>query len=143
MAKASLARGAEPLVALLEQFCSGPGTPAPGKGKPQRVEALKSMQEGWPVLLIQDIGPYLNDEVGPDPENVAVESTMMNRAHRDTVRDDRLASIPVFLDVRSVEKLGVSEAAQGALASVCRQDAMPEPGLMQASFHFGDCVLAS
>jgi hypothetical protein len=57
---------------------------------------------------------------------------VVDRAHGDPVRHDRLTAVGVLLDVRRVKELAVAEAAQGALGPVGREHLAAEDRLVQA-----------
>jgi len=94
------------------------------------MDPLKSVLQGWPVYLLEDIASHLNKEVRANPNDVLVKGSMVYRAHRHSVRDDGLASIGVFPNVSSVEKFGVAETAKGALCAVGDEHTLAEDRLM-------------
>ncbi len=98
---------AEPLETLFEQRGIGASPPLPWQQNLLSIDTLKCVEKCGAVVLLHDILANLNDVVGPDAEDVGVERSVVGCAHRDAIRNHRFASIPVFLDMRSVEKLWV------------------------------------
>src|SRR5687767_3687926 len=75
----------------------------------------------------------VDDEVGADAHDVRVESTMMEAAEGEAVRDDGFTPwVAIRKDVRRVEQLGVAQPADGASLLIRAEDAPPEALLVQA-----------
>jgi hypothetical protein len=67
-----------------------------------QMKTLQGMSKGWAVLLGQDVWSDFDDVVRPNANDKAVEGPMVDRTHRHTIRYNRLATIRIFLDVRSI-----------------------------------------
>ena len=74
-----------------------------------QMKALESVAQRWSIAFLEHITPDLNDVVRPNPENLSIEGPMVNCAHRDSVRHDRLSAIRVFLDMSCIEKFHVTK----------------------------------
>jgi hypothetical protein len=70
------------------------------------------------VDLVQHVAANLYHEVGADPEHEGVKRAVVDRAHRNPVRDYWLAAIGVLLNVRGVEQLTMPESAERTLGSI-------------------------
>src|SRR5437867_3403141 len=103
------AGGAEALVALLEESRARTVRSAPRQRDRLAVQALEGVLERGAVVLGQHRWPDLDHVVRTDPEDVRVEGPVVDRAHRDAVRQHRLPALRVLLDVRGVEELAVTE----------------------------------
>ena len=79
------------------------------------MQTLKRVLKSRAVLLLQDVVTDLNDVVGSNPHNVGVKGSMVDRTHRDPIRDDWFASFRILLDVCRIEKLGVAQMTKSAL----------------------------
>ena len=106
------------------------------------VHPLKCVTECRAVVLLENIVTNLHDEVGPNAQYVCIERPMVDCAHRDSIGNDRFASIAVFLDMGRVKEFGVPQPAEGARAVIGAQHADPERGLMQTAFDSRLRVLA-
>ena len=82
------------------------------------VHSLQRMAERRPVVFFEDIVANLHDVVRANTQDVGVERSMVDRAHRDPIRHDGLASVAVFLDMGRIEEFRVSQPAEGARAAV-------------------------
>ena len=72
------------------------------------------MLQGWSIDFTENIFPYLDDVVGSDSDHMTVESAVMDGAHGDAVRNDRLPAVGVLLDMSGIEELWVPESAKCA-----------------------------
>jgi hypothetical protein len=138
-----LAGGPEPLVPLFQEIRTWPSGPLPGKFDSRVVDPLKSVLQGWPVYLLEDIASNLNKEVRANSNDVLIKGSVVYRAHRHSVRNDGLASIGVLSNVGSVEKFGVAETAKGALRAVGDKHTLAEDRLMQTAANDGLGILAT
>ena len=68
---------------------------------------LETVFEHRSVDLAKNVVTDLDLEVGPNTQDVRVKGCMMDLAHRQPVRNDRLATIGVCNDVSSIEQLGM------------------------------------
>ena len=76
------------------------------------------MPERRAVRLVEHVAADLDHVVGAHAEHERVERAVVDRAHGDPVRDDRLAAVRILLDVRDVQELAGAEAVQGALGPI-------------------------
>ena len=127
-----LSRAPEGLVADLQEALVRPERRFPGDGDGHAVQRLDAVHQRWPVLFSQQIGAHLHDVVGSNAEEVAVEGGVMELAQRQPVRDGWFSLVGVGHDVRGVEQLRVPETAEGALAPVGVEDALPKRALVEA-----------
>lgn len=96
------------------------------------MEILQAVAQHQTVDFVEDVVPDLHDEVVADAEDVAIEGGVMELAHGQTIRDDRLSSgVAVGKDVRGVEQLGMPQAAKCARVAVRPQHALAELQLMK------------
>ncbi len=49
------------------------------------IEILQAMSKHWPVDFIEDVPPYFDDQVGANPDDVAVEGSVVELAQGQTV----------------------------------------------------------
>ena len=82
------------------------------------MKALEGMAQRWAIVLLEHITPDLDDIVRSNPKNLSIEGPMVDRAHRDSVRDDRLSALRVFLDMGCIEEFRMTKSTEGALGSV-------------------------
>ena len=93
---------------------------------------LESMDQHGPILLLQEVGPHFHHQVGSNTEEVSVECRMMELAEGDAIRDPRLSlRMLVRENVGRLEKFFVSQATDGAAASIGGKDAVPEAPLVE------------
>jgi hypothetical protein len=107
------------------------------------VYALQRVAKRRPVSFEQNRSVGLDHIVRPDPDDVVVESAVMQDAHGDSVRNNRLSTFAVLLDVRRVEEFGVSKVAKSTPPCVGRQHALAKDALVDAALHGRSCILAS
>jgi hypothetical protein len=94
------------------------------------VDPLERVPQGRTVALGEDVAADLDAVVWPDPHDVRVEGTVVDRAHRDPVRHHRLTAFRIGADVRRLEELRVAEPTQRAPAPVRREHAQAEDRLV-------------
>ena len=90
----SARRGFEPRISRREEVRIGPELACPRQQDCLAVQTLKPVQQGRPILLVQDLSSNLDDVVGHDPDELPVEGGMAQLAERETVLDPRLAAAP-------------------------------------------------
>lgn len=95
------------------------------------MDSLKGVQEGRSICLVEHVLANLDAVLGCHSEDKGVKRSVVDRAHRDPVRDDWLAAFRVFLDVGGVEELGVSKSTDRALAFICQEHSPTEIRLME------------
>src|SRR5207244_1230466 len=128
--------GAERLVALLEQIVVWVVDPTSRQDDELvTVEALEGVLKRGPVVLAENVGPDLDLIVGPDAEDVGVERPVVDRAHGDPIRNDRLAALRIGPDVRSVQQFTAAKPAQGALGLIGEEHTVAEDALVQPGAH--------
>lgn len=97
------------------------------------VPALKSVDEHWPINLLQDILPNLDHVVRCDAHDVRVKSRVMQFAEGNAVGDYSVAGrVRITDDVRSVEELIALQSTDGAVALIGIQYALAELSLVEA-----------
>jgi hypothetical protein len=79
---------------------------------------LERVHKCWTVYLVKDVLANLDDVVGPNPQNGAVEGLVMYRAHGHAVRNDRFAALGVLTNVRRFQELSVTQMAESALVPI-------------------------
>ena len=79
------------------------------------MEILQSVLQGRAVMFGHDSFAYLDPIVGFDRQHVRIEGAVVDRTHCDAVRDHRLATVRVLLDVSGIEQPRVAKAAERAL----------------------------
>ena len=78
------------------------------------------MPESRPILFNQDVTANLDRVVGPNCQYKAVEGSVMDLAHSDSVGDHGFAADGVATDVCGVKQLSMPKAAKSAAIVVCR-----------------------
>ncbi len=92
------------MVALFEQIAPGPLARAVRNNDSLIVEVLKTVHEHRSVAFGQNVAPYLNDEIRPEPYEVLVEGSMMELAQGKAVgHDGGTQRIDIRHDVGGVE----------------------------------------
>lgn len=83
------------------------------------MEPLKSVNQHWAVLLVEDILAYLNDVVCPDSNQVRVERGVMQSAQCKPIRHRRHAErICIGEDMRGFEQFVAPQPAHGTMVLV-------------------------
>ena len=78
---------------------------------------------------------------GRDPHEVLVERAVVDRAHAEAVRHERLpGQRPVRLDVRGVEEADLPEAADCALVAMCEEHRAAKASLVEPDLRLADDV---
>lgn len=72
------------------------------------MQALKSVFQRRAVFLGEDISPYLDFVGRSDAHESIVEGGVVDLAHGDAIRDDRLASLGVTTNVRGIKQFAMS-----------------------------------
>ncbi len=102
------------------------------------MKPLQTMLEHGTVLFVQHVPSQLDDQVRPNPDDVAIEGRMMQLAEGNPVRNDREpARIGVGDDVGRLEKLRMTQSADGASPLVGFENPLPERPLVQSLLHGG------
>ena len=96
------------------------------------VDPLQRMLQCGAVALGEDVTPHLDHVLGSDAYDKSVERSMVDRTHSDAVRHYGLTTLRVLLDVRRIEKLGMTQAAECALPAVRSEHTSPEVRLMES-----------
>ncbi len=100
------------------------------------LESLQSMNEHWPVRLLENVLPDLDYQVRPYAEDMPVKSRMMERAERKPVGHDRF---PTFMrvgqDVGRFEEFVVPESANSTVFPIGGQDPFAKRLLMHPPAH--------
>jgi hypothetical protein len=99
------------------------------------VDLLQRVSQRRSVVFGEDGRGHVDAVVGAHSEELIVEGGVVNLAHRDAVRNDRLASFGVTEDVCGIEQLTMTEAAEGATIRVCEEYPLAEQRLVQALSH--------
>src|SRR2546426_2668118 len=86
-------------------------------------------------MLGQHVRADFDDVVGPHTQDLRIEGSMVDSAHRNPVRHDGLTPVRVLLDVSSVEKRAVTEPAKSALRFVGEENTIPEWTLVEPLEH--------
>jgi hypothetical protein len=107
------------------------------------MDCLECMLKRWAIVFVEDVAPNLDDEVRPDPDHVAIERPVMDRAHGHSIGNDWLAAFRILLDVRGVEEFRVAKSAQRALRVVSHQNALAKYRLMKSTTNDRLGVLAA
>jgi hypothetical protein len=110
MPASSLARPDELFESFFEQGAIGASPTLTRENQPLTVYALKGMTKRRAVVLLENIFADLHDEVGPDTEDISVERPVVDRAHRNSIRNDRLTAIAGFFDVGRIEEFRAQSA---------------------------------
>jgi hypothetical protein len=95
------------------------------------MESLDRVPEGGSVDFDQNVAPDFDSVVRPNTDNVVVERGVMDLAHRDPVRDERVTAFGVAQDMSRVEKFSVAQRADRASVFVRVEDPRPEEWLME------------
>ena len=91
------------------------------------IDRLKTVPEHRTVFLIHDGRSDHNSVVRSNTEILAVKGRMVNLAKRQTIADDRLATLLGVRDnMCGIEQTRVSEPAYRASFPVCPQNPVPE-----------------
>jgi hypothetical protein len=105
----------ELLVAAFEAGPVGEVDGAAGQVDLLAVDLLEAHDQHRTVRFAEDGGAYLDDVVGPDRKEEAIERGVMKLAERDAVADDGLAlGVAVGRDVGRVQELLMAQPAEGA-----------------------------
>ncbi len=121
------------LVSLLEERDVRPRSLLPWEVKRGVMHTLEGEPECWPIRFLQNVSPNLDDEVGTDADHIAVEGTVVDRAHGDSVRHDWVSSLGVLFDVSSVEQFLMTKLAHCASGLICHKHPAPEHWLVESS----------
>jgi hypothetical protein len=101
------------------------------------MEPLQAVAKHRAVALLEHLRVNLDNIIRPDPYQEMIEGGMVNLAEGESVGHRGIpCGVSVRDDVRSVEKITVAEAAEGALVTICAKDALPESPLVQTDL---DC----
>ena len=94
------------------------------------------MKEHRTVDFAKDVFPNLNDEIGPDADDVVVEGRVMQLAQGKAVGDYRIASrLSIRDDVCSVKQFFVTKLAKRACAAIRSEDSFTKACLMKTLLH--------
>jgi len=107
------------------------------------VDPLQRMLQSGAVALGEDVTPHLDHVRGSDAYDKSVERSMVDCAHGDPVRHDGLTTIRVLLDMRRIEKFGMTQTAECALSTVRGENTPPEVRLMESPTNHTQRVLAT
>nr|WP_084956277.1 DEAD/DEAH box helicase family protein [Thermoactinospora rubra] len=134
---------AEAFVPFFDQLWLGPVCPAARHHQSQAVHLLQAVLEHRPVDLFEDIGPYLDHQVGTNPEDVLVIGGMVDLAQRQPVghRGDA-AFLPVRDDVGGIKQRQMPEVAHRAARLVRLDHPLPEDRLVEPPPGHADGVAA-
>ena len=73
------------------------------------LESLQAVLQHWSIVFVKDVAAHMNDEIRTDPDHVGVVRGVVQRTHRQAVRDDRLAAwIRIAQDVGRLQQLSVA-----------------------------------
>jgi hypothetical protein len=95
------------------------------------------------ILFGKDVRADLDGVVGTNAEHSVVESSVVDGAHRDAVRNDWLATKSVFLYMGSIQKGPVAEPAECTLRSVPGKHSTSEDALVHSSTYLRQRILSS
>jgi len=95
------------------------------------VEALERVGQSGTVWLAEDVAADLDLISRVDPEDVRIEGPVVQGAHGDPNRDDRLTAPSVRLDMCGPEELPPAESAQRTLPIVGEEDLSAEDSLVK------------
>lgn len=102
------------------------------------------MDERRAVVLFQNVLADLQDVIGTQAHEVAIEGRVMEGAQRDAVSDKWLSCrIRVRDYVGSIKEFLVAQAAKRALALICLQHALTEGSLVKSNTDRGGDVRAA
>ena len=68
------------------------------------MQTLQRVSKGRSVPVLTHMSANLDTVIRSSSEEVRIERAMVDRTHRDTVRNNRFATIPVRFDVRGVKE---------------------------------------
>jgi hypothetical protein len=96
------------------------------------LEVLQAVTKHRPIDFLKDVVSDLDDEVGTDPDDVTVESRVVELAHGHAVGDQRVTPrMGVGQDVGGVEQLDVVQSAHGARLLIGKEHPLAEGELME------------
>lgn len=97
---------------------------------------LDPVDQDGPVLFTEHVRANLDDEIGPDAEEVRVERSVVELAERQPVGDDRVTPwMAIPQDASGVEPLLVTKPADGTPARTGAQHARTKLVRMHALLH--------
>src|SRR5688572_22359414 len=99
------------------------------------MEALEQLQH-WAVIVFEKVRRHPHAAVGCDPDEMLIESAMVDRAKAEAVVHGRFtARLHISDDVRRVEQRYLLETTDRTLVAIRRQHSPPEATLMHADPH--------
>ena len=132
------------LVSSLQQFAGRAKFSASRKDNARVMQPLNGVQKGRSIALTSEILPDFNSEIWSQTNEVTIKGSVMQGTKGKSIADHGLPSrFRIRNDMRRVEQLFVSQAAEGTLSSIRLKYALPECSLVQAYSDSGGHVAST
>ena len=101
--------------------------------EPISLELLETVAKHGAVDFVEDVLAHLDDQIGPDSDDVAVEGSVVQLAQCQPIRDNQFAPpMSVRENVGGIEQLDVVEPAHGARLPIGTEHTVSEGELMDS-----------
>jgi hypothetical protein len=103
----------EAFIPFLQEPDVWPRAPLRWQREHRPVDTLERVPQCRSVVLLKDIGSDFHDEVWADPDDVAIERSMVDRAQGYPIRNHGLPTVRVFLDIRRRQARALETVVDG------------------------------